>query len=212
MTGAIVVIGSPAATSSSFAASRERRSARRVANGQARPHAEQRIAGVRTASDPDLIRELLDLDRPRAGERVGRGHAEDQLALGDRRQRERGRLGVRRAEGRREREHREVERSARSARVSAGVVPSRKVTLYVADSVASARGTSPAAAVAERAQPHRSGHERLARRLTAGGVELLQDADRPRQQARPRRRQDHAAAAALEQPAAGHGLERRDLP
>ncbi|BBJ47281.1 hypothetical protein SSPO_099990 [Streptomyces antimycoticus] len=71
---------------------------------QARPDAHQPVlAGGRTR-DPALPAQVGDVDELAAGQRVGGGHRQVQGAFGKCLQRERGRLDVRRAEGRRGRQ------------------------------------------------------------------------------------------------------------
>ena len=102
---------------------------------------------------------------------------------------------------------------ARSARVSAGVVPSRSVTLSSRRQRGERRGTSPAAAVGERAEPHRA-RTRLARRRARAGRRRARRGPGSRAASRraPAGVSVTPCAAAVEQAAAGGRLERGDLP
>ena len=154
--------------------------------------------------------QLLDLYRPSACERMARGDADDQVPLGERRELERGRLGVRWPERRRLGEDREVERarSQRAGERGRGALAQRDLEL--GGSGASAFGHEACRRGREGAEPH-GADRRSARRLADGGVELVEDPDRARQQPGSRRGQTDAVAAAVEQSTAGDGLERRHL-
>ena len=71
------------------------------------PDAEEGLAALRAARDPDLAVQLLGLDGAGARQRMRSGHGDDELALGEEHELER----VRRPERRRLGEDREVERA-----------------------------------------------------------------------------------------------------
>ena len=102
---------------------------------------------------------------------------------------------------------------ARRARVSAGVVPSRSVTFSAARAASDGQrlGHEPRGGGRERAESYRPGRELLAGQLAQRGVELVEDPHGAGQQARARWSQGDAVPAAVKQPPAGDGLERRHL-
>ena len=177
------------------------------------PHAKQRVAGVGPARDPHLTLELVDLDGARGGERMAGRHADDELTLGHGGELKWWRLGVRRAKRRLQGDEREVKRagSQRSGERRRGRLPQRDLEMrrkgrQRVRHESGGRG-------GERAEAHWPGDGLgLPRQLTAGDVQLIEDTDGCAEQARPRRRQRHAGAAAIKEPSARGRLKRRDLP
>ena len=150
--------------------------------GEARPHSEQRVAGVGPARDPDLAFELLDLDRSGAGEWMVGGDADGELALGERRQLECRGFGIRRAIGRDAGDDREIERARPQ-----GTGERRGGRLAQGDLQLRGQGRKglrhePGRSGGERAEPDRPGGGLLAVQLAPQGVELVEDAGRAGQQ------------------------------
>ena len=165
--------------------------------GQARPYAEERLGLVGPRRHPDLSLELLDLHRAQAGERVVGGDADDQLALGQRGEVERGSFGVRRPVGRIAGEHREVERARAKGpgERGRGALAQRHRELRRQRRERSRH--EPRGRGGEGAEPHRAGRGRLAGRLSQSGVELVQDAAGPGEEPCSRRRQRDTRAGCV---------------
>ena len=140
-------------------------------------------------------------------------HADDELTLGHGGELKWWRLGVRRAKRRLQGDEREVKRpgSQRSGERRRGRLPQRDLEMrrkgrQRVRHESGRRG-------GERAEAHWPGDGLgLPGQLTAGDVQLIEDTDGCAEQARPRRRQRHAGAAAIKEPSARGRLKRRDLP
>ena len=212
--GASVVIARPAATICSLASQSRttyRTSGRSASPGQT-PSSESPALGA--ARDPDLARELGRPRRPARPRTGGRGPTPTTSSRSDSVVSSSG--GDSASGGRNGGVWARTARSsvpARSARVSAGVVPSRSDDHELARQRRQRRGTRPAAAVAN--APSRTGPARDvgAGELARGGVELV---ERPGRRARSSR----APAGVRTTPSRprsnsappGNRLERGDLP
>ena len=153
----------------------------------------------------------VDVDRMRARQRMAGGDADDELALGQRGELQRGRLGVGWPERRRAREDGEVERAGAQRSGERGRRPLAQGDLQLAGQRRQGLGHEPRGRRRERAEPDRARRRLGAGGLAGRGVELVEDPDRARQQAPSGRGEGDPAPAAVEQPAAGDGLERGHL-